>query len=947
MAKTKIRRSLFIGLGGTGMRTLLYLKKLFVDTYGEVPPMIGFLGVDTDANEFTSELDAKRSGSIGTMKESDGYTMLYVKGQGIEQPKVRLKPSEQLWITLEHPRDIYNVRKQSFKWLPNSNIDALKTLVFGAGQVRTNGRFALVAHSSEVESKVRSALSEVANINAVDDDKYELIANKTDVYLIFSLGGGTGCGTFIDMAYLIRRCDKDCKLAAYALLPKVFRTEFKNAMERVLPNGYGAVEDLDWLMCRNWADDPIEIPIQDGRTWKTQDSPFDVCMFIDNTNKNKDVYTSNKQLEEMIALSLVTSVGELSKANVSVLDNIAINIGGGEYNVEHKKAWVSGMGVCEAIVNTEELRRIYAHNVTINIAGQLLQQPDGVDTMVLQWIDSPSVKIREHDADDVIDFLLDKQFTHMPELDKDDYSSAIDNANAYIQSQTPSDKDLNSKLQALTSRIAEELRKFIISILNRSEGAGVGAAEQALQTLKSQVALYLDEMQDEKAKMQLDEPQYQAQLTNKAKELQEVSKSAFAFFKSDTLKEIAETIGNIATKIARLKRDIARHDKAITFFTDLLSRINDYRGKIQIIRERLSDIINSSIKSKAKIRTQSSLQTETFQYNLTRLVLEQAELRGEKIMMADFLDYLKGNKVWDFISMDKSTIWQYIVQYGYNLPRARELGYMEVNNIIDSMSEEDFTELVRKMVAKASPLLPVDYHGRRSDNPAVNYYIGVKDFANNRLFKDNYFKNNISDAADVLFSNIGMTDRVIIFSQMNPIPPFAIGSIDECRIEYENPQQTISFHFDEQIYQEMKRKCYSLMPGNNSDNALDLWVRGFIFGLVKNDKGMYKYYDKKNGKALLHYWVNLTEDRDEAFNMFKEQISGIVGQFEKQFAQMESEHGTPWIKEKLEDACKDDNYYNKYSGIDISMSELAGDKHLEKIANQIESEMKYLSSLHL
>lgn len=30
MEKTKIRRSLFIGLGGTGMRTLLYLKKLFL-----------------------------------------------------------------------------------------------------------------------------------------------------------------------------------------------------------------------------------------------------------------------------------------------------------------------------------------------------------------------------------------------------------------------------------------------------------------------------------------------------------------------------------------------------------------------------------------------------------------------------------------------------------------------------------------------------------------------------------------------------------------------------------------------------------------------------------------------------------------------------------------------------------------------------------------------------
>ena len=41
---TKIKRCLYVGLGGTGMNALLHTKKMFIDTYGEVPPMIGFLG---------------------------------------------------------------------------------------------------------------------------------------------------------------------------------------------------------------------------------------------------------------------------------------------------------------------------------------------------------------------------------------------------------------------------------------------------------------------------------------------------------------------------------------------------------------------------------------------------------------------------------------------------------------------------------------------------------------------------------------------------------------------------------------------------------------------------------------------------------------------------------------------------------------------------------------
>ena len=47
---TKIKRCLYVGLGGTGMNALLHTKKMFVETYGEVPPMIGFLGIDTDGD---------------------------------------------------------------------------------------------------------------------------------------------------------------------------------------------------------------------------------------------------------------------------------------------------------------------------------------------------------------------------------------------------------------------------------------------------------------------------------------------------------------------------------------------------------------------------------------------------------------------------------------------------------------------------------------------------------------------------------------------------------------------------------------------------------------------------------------------------------------------------------------------------------------------------------
>ena len=93
---TKIKRSLFIGLGGTGMTALLHTKRMFFDTYGEVPPMIGFLGIDTDGDWYKRELVSKFG-------------------------NVKLEPNEQLPILVNDAAPIYKVNQERFTWIPEEN----------------------------------------------------------------------------------------------------------------------------------------------------------------------------------------------------------------------------------------------------------------------------------------------------------------------------------------------------------------------------------------------------------------------------------------------------------------------------------------------------------------------------------------------------------------------------------------------------------------------------------------------------------------------------------------------------------------------------------------------------------------------------------------------------------------------------------------------------------
>ena len=136
--QTGIRRCLYVGLGGTGMTALLNTKKTFLETYGEIPPMIGFLGIDTDGGAYKKELDSKYG-------------------------KVFLTPNEQLPIIVNDARPIYEVNKSHFNWIPEENIYALTSMNLGAGQVRTNGRFALTVNYRQVEGKIKTIIDNIKN----------------------------------------------------------------------------------------------------------------------------------------------------------------------------------------------------------------------------------------------------------------------------------------------------------------------------------------------------------------------------------------------------------------------------------------------------------------------------------------------------------------------------------------------------------------------------------------------------------------------------------------------------------------------------------------------------------------------------------------------------------------------------------------------------------------
>lgn len=910
---TKIKRCLYVGLGGTGMNALLHTKKMFVDTYGEVPPMIGFLGIDTDG---------------GAYKKS----LLSNKGES-----VILDPMEQLPILVEEARPIYDVYKDAFSWIADENLYALTSMELGAGQIRTNGRFAFTVNFDELNRKVDMTLAQITNAHIINNDKYELLGNKTEIHMVFSVCGGTGCGTFINMAYLFHEKAPMCKLTGYAVLPDVFKHMSNSGMAKVAANAYGAIEDLDYLMHMGLGSNSVKLDYIKG-SYEIKDRPFNSVIFIDNKNDRGDTYTHVDELAEMISLALVTSAGELSTASASVSDNLEKNIREGSMDIENKKAWAAGMGVCEIIYRGQDLSDIYAIKAAKNLIDRFFNSCQDANLIANNWIDNSNVNIRENNNyDHVIDYICDK--TPRYELTVNEYGNPKPEVEQNLNINRIKDEDVNSKINALTSRVRSELKKLIIEHINQE--CGISTVENVLEAIGDQIDIFLGEMTSEKEDFLAKEPMLQSSLDTACADLSEYDKK---FFKQKgKLDDLANDVADACRAMATCKLEIIRRTAAITVFNNIKGILGEANRKVGLISESMK-AINRDLSTKlAKIQNNVGKASATFQIDLAQNSVNSVGVVADEIQIPEFVRGLRlENKVYSFTELSNEEIEELVLKYTKRLHTARNWRETGIDDVLDKMPQVEFDRIVRMAIDKSMPLFRYDYHGHMPlERPQNSFFIGVPNKQSNRLFKGNYFKSKLTGTMDVDFANIGVNDRIIIYRQVGVVPAYTIAGLPNYKKEYE--QCSVNCHYDSILETRMKREEFNLRPKKASDeDLLDLWVKGFIFGLVKNDNGEYYFKSLENGVPIDDFWVKLGKYRDEAFDTFRTYKASIRLEFIEFFESKAVRDGAATIKSIIDDAKL--NYYDKYSQICMTKDEVKK-KGFEKIYDLINKELEHVVKL--
>ena len=924
MAKTKIKRCLFIGLGGTGMTALLHTKKRFLETYGEIPPMIRFLGVDTDGGAYKKSLKT-------------------ISGQTVE-----LTNDEKLPIQVEGPMAIYERNKDKFTWLPVRNTRSLKSITAGAGQIRTNGRFALTVNRDYAKNRLAEAIANLTSATIHDNPKYESMDDTPyiEVHMVFSICGGTGCGTFINMAGLVKEVQADCKLTGYAVLPDVFKLMSQSGMAQVGPNAYGALMDLDYLMSLD-ASNSVTLQYL-KEPYQINGYPFNAVFLIDNKTRNSDTYKTVDSMSEMISLGLVTSAGALGNASASVSDNLEKRIGAGTYNIKDKVAWVSGMGACEVIYRGGRLGDVYSAKAALKIIDGLMNTDVDANMIANGWIDSPEVNIRENEGND---HLID---SIMPKTPKVNYEiESVKNVDNEISSYRARVKETEESLQKVRKSISERLQTNLDKLVKETldKAGGIGLTGKVLDSIIAQVNLFVGEMESEKKELKDNIARLEQTMKTDVGDLIELSHK---FFKKgmDDLKDAV--VGDV-NQLVRQEREIQRRSIAISIFAELLSMLEKAKNTVTNIKnaaDKAYGILNERLIALQNQAGSAEAQSRLFQIDLTDKTVGSIALKPEEVQVSEFLKALSGDgKIYSVFGQSAESVVKVLLGYTDTLATVKEFKDKSIDAVLDALSEDEFKNLLDLIKDKSQILARYDRQGYSSDdNPQDAYYIGVPEKGKSRLEKDDAFKKTITENPDVTFTSIGMRDRIIAYRVTGVYPAYTQASIMRYEEEYKKNQENESrpsSHFDDDMLLKMKRENWSLMPKEaDEDDIMEAWVKGFIFGLIRHVGEFYEYKSEKKGDPLDEYWVSMdTKYRDEAYDYFKRERP--IDEFNKFFENEYSVKGAENMAQFIAEAKT--KYYDRetgkgLSGVNIKASDLKMKEH-KRIGELVSKELKLINNL--
>ncbi|ADD28005.1 tubulin-like doman-containing protein [Meiothermus ruber] len=797
METKKLKRTVLIGLGGTGKWALLHAKKKLLEAFGEEPPLVKFLLIDTTAanNDHLLTADGK---------------------------KARLQASEILHIEARGASLLPKVHDEIREWFP-PKADLKANILAGAGQIRALGRLALFANASLVYENLRDLLALARDYK---DERpsgerryiYEPYTPHLTVAVVGSLAGGTGSGTFLDVAFLLRQLMKDeDQLFGYFLLPDIYTN--RPGTQNVEANAYGALKELDHFM--NFKEN-LSYTLG-GRRIQVEKKPFDMVFLVNRQNRAGKTFNEVDDLTELLGLGLFLQAGPMGKEQADVFDNIAHQLNEQKGRYYGKTAHYASFGAAELRFELEKVLGEARKQATARAIQELLAENPPWEPAGLRQAIEEALGQSSPEPED------------LPRVRG--ASSPEDNAQVIAELEAALNL-LKNRARETARRAWEEVRLDPWPHLEKAFlDYPLGSLVRGMERLREELNKSKDDL---RARAEESEQNLQESLDSLKKRFGASQPKGFRQLWNPSPPVPLLTSARVSDTL-NLAWDLGVDQARAELAQELLRQLEATLERIKTLRLRLSNHTQAA----PSAASAPALNWDRAPFTLTlpppylaqeaqavqegRVELSSLRQKGLRALLENTEEVLQSLRLEEVGLSD----W---------LRGALQNG--------DETLKESIKRAFRELDHLAAPAW--DYQDAWVSNPNLGYRemvsilgVGEKDGTHDPLEVSedilNILAGNIHERSKLQKVSTGDGRRVLLYRIEASIPAFALRGVEAYREKYQALSKDRSFH----LHRSWEEGLEDLFPLPDPGEAARIWTRARLLGIIREDKGEYSYEDTR------------------------------------------------------------------------------------------------------
>lgn len=294
-----VRPTVYVALGGSGTKTLMYLRRQLYTRYRIAElPIQAYVFCDTDQG-------------VANLSDQDSVDVI----------EERLRPDERWMVDLSaQSTEIQNVFQNRgayphiHRWFPEELTNSYDILTDGAGQIRPHGKLAFWLRYQKYMGRIVDAVEEVRSNRRQKEmsryfPRFQLDDRTVEIVLVAGLAGGTGAGCFIDAAMAIKLHPqlRNANITAILYTADVFRSIRVMDQEFMRRNAFGALTELDGLMSGAMPDRYLRTAFDwegKGTTVERAHKPFDSIYLVGASNRSGIDYEKPLEVFEAVGEKL-------------------------------------------------------------------------------------------------------------------------------------------------------------------------------------------------------------------------------------------------------------------------------------------------------------------------------------------------------------------------------------------------------------------------------------------------------------------------------------------------------------------------------------------------------------------------------------------------------------------------------------------------------------------